>query len=80
MGDRSVAGMEKSYSEETAREIDVAVRSMIDDAYERAKALLADNQSDLEAGARMLLERETITPDDFPPLKQKSEPLLQAAE
>jgi cell division protease FtsH len=25
--------------------------------------------ADLEAGARLLLERETITPADFPPLK-----------
>ncbi|WP_149539647.1 ATP-dependent zinc metalloprotease FtsH [Siccirubricoccus phaeus] len=60
----------RDYSEATAREVDVAVRELIDTAYLRAKALLAERRADLEAGTRLLLERETITPDDFPPLRQ----------
>lgn len=58
------------YSEETGREVDVAIRGMIDQAYEVAKSVLADHLADLKAGATMLLERETITPDDFPVLKR----------
>ena len=60
----------RDYSEATAREVDVAVRELIAQAYARAKALLAERRADLEAGTRLLLERETITPDDFPPLRQ----------
>ncbi|MFN3447701.1 MAG: ATP-dependent zinc metalloprotease FtsH [Roseococcus sp.] len=60
----------RDYSEATAREVDVAVRELIAAAYERAKALLAQRRADLDAGTRLLLERETITPEDFPPLRQ----------
>lgn len=61
----------KDYSEATAREIDLAVREMIDEAYAAARDLLRSRIDDLEAGARLLLERETITPDDFPPLQRR---------
>jgi cell division protease FtsH len=74
LGDGVPALTPRDYSEATAREVDVAVRELIDAAYARAKALLADRRADLEAGTRLLLERETITPDDFPPLRQGSAP------
>jgi cell division protease FtsH len=61
----------KDYSEATAREIDLAVRGMIDDAYAAARDLLRSRLDDLKAGARLLLERETITPDDFLPLQRR---------
>ncbi len=61
----------KDYSEATAREIDLTVREMIDEAYRAAKDLLRSRMDDLKAGARLLLERETITPDDFPPLQRR---------
>ncbi|MGB3832450.1 MAG: ATP-dependent zinc metalloprotease FtsH [Mesorhizobium sp.] len=60
----------KDYSEATAREVDLAVRGMIDEAYQAAKDLLQARMADLRAGARLLLERETITPADFPPLQR----------
>jgi cell division protease FtsH len=66
----------RDYSEATAREVDLAVRELIDAAYERAKKVLTERRADLEAGTRLLLERETITPEDFPALK----PLPLAAE
>lgn len=62
----------KDYSEETAREIDMAVRQLIDDAYERAKAILLAHVNDLEAGAELLLEKESVTPEDFPPISRKA--------
>jgi cell division protease FtsH len=61
----------KDYSEATAREIDLAVRSMIEDAYAAARDLLRSRLGDLKAGAHLLLERETITPDDFLPLQRR---------
>jgi cell division protease FtsH len=60
----------KDYSEATSREVDLAVRGMIDDAYAAARDLLRSRLDDLKAGARLLLERETITPDDFLPLRR----------
>jgi len=66
----------RDYSEATAREVDLAVRELIDRAYERAKQVLTDRRADLEAGTRLLLERETITPEDFPALR----PAALAAE
>jgi cell division protease FtsH len=74
LGDQTVGLREKDYSEETAREIDVAVKQLIDDAYARATALLGERRELLEQGARLLLEKETLTPEDFPPLAQANEP------
>ena len=64
----------RDYSQETAREVDLAVRDLIDRAYTRAKELLTARRADLEAGTRLLLDRETITPEDFPPLKSAAPP------
>jgi cell division protease FtsH len=63
----------KDYSEATAREIDLAVREMVEEAYGKAKEMLSLQMTDLTAGAKLLLERETLTPDDFAPLKRKPE-------
>ena len=60
----------KDYSEATAREVDLAVRKLIDEAYEQAKSILINCRTDLDEGAALLLSQETITPDDFPPLKK----------
>ncbi len=59
--DAGGAGNNRSYSDETAREIDHAVRSLIDKMFERAVHLLTERRSTLEAGAKQLLEQETIT-------------------
>ena len=69
-------GGSKDYSDVTAREVDLAIRKLIDAAYERAKEVLNQRRKDLDDGARMLLEKETITPEDFPPLVQQ--PLAHA--
>ncbi|WEX12085.1 ATP-dependent zinc metalloprotease FtsH [Chelativorans sp. AA-79] len=60
----------RDYSEATAREVDLAIREMIDEAYAMAKDMLRGRMADLKAGAELLLERETITPADFPPLQR----------
>jgi cell division protease FtsH len=48
------------YSEQTAREIDQEVRSIIQEQYVRAKKLLEGKRDKLDAIAEALLERETL--------------------
>ncbi len=50
----------KSYSEHTAKEIDAEVKRIIDEAYERARKLLAEHRNKLELIATTLLEIETL--------------------
>ena len=71
LGDQKLGVKEKDYSEQTAREVDLAVKELIDEAYARAKSILSEQRSILEEGTKLLLEKETITPEDFPPLKQR---------
>ncbi|PLW75324.1 ATP-dependent zinc metalloprotease FtsH [Cohaesibacter celericrescens] len=69
--EQQVFGMAaKDYSEETAREVDLAVRQLIEESYQKAKTILSAHLSDLKAGAALLLEKETITPVDFPPISR----------
>ncbi|MDP6705076.1 MAG: ATP-dependent zinc metalloprotease FtsH [Alphaproteobacteria bacterium] len=58
-------GEVRRYSEETAREIDCAVRKLVDAAYTRARALLESNREVLKRSAGALLERETLTEEDL---------------
>jgi cell division protease FtsH len=73
LGNEQYGAGSKDYSEATAREVDLAVRKMIDEAYEQAKSILINCRTDLDEGAALLLSRETITPDDFPPLKKSKD-------
>ncbi|TAH46227.1 MAG: ATP-dependent metallopeptidase FtsH/Yme1/Tma family protein [Betaproteobacteria bacterium] len=51
---------DKGYSEATAREIDLAVRAIVQDAYRRTLALLRAREALLRESAAELLERETL--------------------
>ncbi|MCQ4162858.1 ATP-dependent zinc metalloprotease FtsH [Roseomonas sp. GC11] len=55
----------KNVSEATAREIDSEVRSIIDEAYARAKHTLQTNLEELHALAKGLLEYETLSGDEI---------------
>lgn len=72
--------MNRDYSEATGREIDTAVREMIEEAYERAKAILTERRADLEKGAALLLEKETLLSEDFLPLVRDRAPLRGGAK
>jgi cell division protease FtsH len=54
----------KPYSEETAKIIDEEVRRLIDEAYERTKALLREKQPQVEKLAEALLEKEVLFQSD----------------
>ena len=60
----------RNYSEETAREIDLAIRTLVEDAFEQAVVILEERRDDLDKGAEILLEQETITSAEFPMLKR----------
>lgn len=52
-------------SAETAAKIDAKVLSIIKEAHAKAKAILTENRSKLDVLAQYLLEKETITGDEF---------------
>jgi cell division protease FtsH len=56
---------ERSYSEHTAREIDCAVREIVSRAAVRAFAELKSRRDILERGAKLLLEKETLSAADL---------------
>ena len=55
-----IAGTRRLYAEETAREIDVAVRDTIQAQFGRARRIIARNRALLEEAARNLLASETL--------------------
>jgi len=60
---------ERGYSEETAREIDCAVRKIVDAAFDRTVDLLAERRPLLERGAEALLRKETLNEQDLAALR-----------
>lgn len=54
----------KPYSEETSKIIDEEVRKLIDEAYDRTKALLSEKKEQVEKLAEALLEREVLFQSD----------------
>jgi cell division protease FtsH len=81
LGEAMLGTRPKDYSDETNREIDIAVRKLVEEAYEKAKTILISRRKELDEGTALLLEKETITPADYPPLegKKPAEELLAAA-
>jgi cell division protease FtsH len=56
-------------SETTGREIDLAVRDLLDAGLASAGAILERHRPELEAGVRLLLSKETLTAEEFAPLR-----------
>jgi cell division protease FtsH len=55
----------RDYSNETAREIDGAIRKMVEQAFARARAILDRNRSLLDEGAQLLLDKETLAESEL---------------
>ena len=55
----------KYYSEQTGKEIDDEIRSIIIERYQKALSILNENRDKLEEVTRILLEKETIMGDEF---------------
>ena len=61
----------RGYGEKVAGTIDEEVKRIIDECYLKAKAILEEHQSVLEACAQLLLEKEKITRSEFEALFEK---------
>ncbi len=59
----------REFSEETAREIDNAVKELVDRAFAKAVKILTDKRALLERGAQLLLQKETLTEEDLAALQ-----------
>ena len=60
-----------SAAEATAREIDLAVRDLIEAAGARAREILGNRRRDLDAGVVLLIQKETLTAEEFEPLRER---------
>lgn len=68
---------QRDYSEAVAQEIDKEVRRLVNEAYEKARAILIEYRDKLDEVARRLLEVETISREEFerifpPPVPKNS--------
>ena len=74
--DQGVFWRQRRYSDQTAHEIDLAVRAHVEAARARAFGILQDNRDALDEGATALLAHETLGGDELPKVK----PVRVAAE
>ena len=58
-------------AEATGREIDLAVRNLIEEGDRRARDILQRRRADLDAGVELLITNETVTSEQFAPLLGK---------
>lgn len=56
---------ERNFSEETATEIDRAIRDIVKDAFRRSIEIIKEHRDQLEKGAKLLLEKETLNEEDL---------------
>ncbi len=66
LGNVQINPNQRKFSEETARDIDRAVRKLIEAAFERATEILKTHRKLLGSTAKVLLERETLAADEIP--------------
>ena len=62
---RDFANTSRGYGEEVAGKIDKEVKKIIDGCYAKAKAIIMEHNDVLEACAKLLLEKEKITSEEF---------------
>ncbi|HBY08107.1 MAG TPA: cell division protein FtsH, partial [Chloroflexi bacterium] len=76
---------QRDYSESVAQQIDQEVRSLVTDAYNKARQILAQYRDKLDAVAERLLEEETVSREEFetifpaPVAKNSGTPVPQVA-
>lgn len=67
---------DRNYSEEVAKTIDIEVKKIMDDSYQRAEQILIDHREKMTEIVQVLLEKETLEADEFKALMrgEKYEP------
>jgi len=63
---------ERGLSDDTARRIDAAVRALVEEALDRATAVLSERRALLEDGAARLLAQETLSEAELLPLAERA--------
>ena len=58
-------GHTKGYGENVASKIDAEVKRIVDECYEKAKAIILEHRDVLDAAADLLLQKEKITREEF---------------
>ncbi|NLC95876.1 MAG: ATP-dependent zinc metalloprotease FtsH [Bacilli bacterium] len=56
---------DKNFSSQVAHEIDIEIRRIIEECYERAKTVITENRNLLDLIAHQLIEMETLTKEDI---------------
>ena len=62
----------RAYSEKVAGEIDSEVKAIVDNCYARAKAIIMSHEDILHKAAKLLLEKEKISGQEFDALFKQS--------
>ena len=70
-------GHTRNYSENTADQIDAEVKEILNFSYSEAKRLIKENINVLHASAKLLMEKEKITGDEFRELFKLNKPAVQ---
>ena len=70
-------GHTRNYSENTADQIDAEVKEILNFSYSEAKRLIKENINVLHASAKLLMEKEKITGDEFRELFKLNNPAVQ---
>ncbi|HLI52419.1 MAG TPA: ATP-dependent zinc metalloprotease FtsH [Thermomicrobiaceae bacterium] len=65
---------QRNYSDEVAFSIDQEIRGLIDQGYQRATTIVAENMDKLEAIAMLLMERETVDGSEIEALFDEPRP------
>jgi len=66
------SNQERSYSNETAQQIDKEVKALLDEAHKRAIQIITDNKQKVELLAKMLIEFETLDKEDIKEIMEGS--------
>ena len=77
---RDMTTHSKDYSEQTAAEIDKEVKAIIMNAYKSAENILKDNVDKLHAVAKVLIEKEKITGEEFDAIFRGEDVLAKVKE
>ena len=62
----------RGYADNTAAEIDVEVKKIVEDCYKKAKEIILENRDVLERSAKLLIEKEKIGREEFEALFDKN--------
>lgn len=73
-------GHSRNFGENVQAEIDVEVKKIIDECYDKAKSILEENIEVLHRCAKLLIEKERINQQEFESLFEEQESIVETEE